>query len=296
MFAITGATGFVGRNLIKSLVDDGAKVTALIRSPNKAALFNGFDITLKNGDLLHKESLKRFLDGNIYVIHLASVVSSTKRQDYQRVNIDGMINIVEASEDSGIKKFIYISSINAEENPDSLYGSTKKEAEKILEQSKLAYTILRPSVIYGKYDNKNIATMIKMAQRFPIFPMLGDGNCKRQPLFVNDLIWVIKELFKNNTGVFKKYNVGGSEILTLNEIANIIFKVIGKRRMMVHIPIAAANRLARSLVFIKPEFSSNLEQLKHLSKDIFFDCNLLKADFSFNPIDFENGLRFLLLH
>lgn len=294
MLAITGATGFIGTNLVKSLADDGRQITVLVRNNRKINLFKGLNIEIKQGDLLDKESLKSFIRGNECLIHLASVISSRNQEDYSRVNVEGMKNIVEASQALGIKKFIYISSIDAQVSPDSLYGSTKAQAETILEKSGLNYVILRPSVIYGEYDTRNIMTMIKIAQRLPFFPMIGDGSYKRQPLFVGDLIWVIKRILDTEKTASKKYNIGGSDILTLNEIVEIIFKLIKKSKATIHLPVGMADIFFKACAFLNFNLGSNLEQIKSITEDKFFDISLIKKELLFNPTDFKQGLKLLL--
>jgi len=294
MIAITGATGFIGRNLVKSLADDGREITALIRNDRKINLFKELNIAIKKGNLLDKESLKSFVQGNIYLIHLASVISSRNQEDYSRVNVEGMRNIVEVSESLGIKKFIYISSIDAQISPDSLYGSTKAAAEMILEKSSLDYVILRPSVIYGEYDTRNIMTMIKAAQRLPFFPMIGDGTYKRQPLFVGDIIWAIKRVLDTEKTASKKYNIGGPDVLTLNQIVEIIFKLIKKRRAVIHLPVGMADIFFKACAFLNFNLGSNLEQIKSITEDKFFDISLIKKELLFNPVDFKEGMKLLL--
>lgn len=294
MIAITGATGFIGKNLVKSLADDGREITVLVRNNRKINSFKGLDIVIKKGDLLDKESLKSFVQGNRYLIHLASVISSRNQGDYSRVNVEGMKNIVETSQTLGIKKFIYISSIDAQISPDSLYGSTKAAAEKILEKSSLDYVILRPSVIYGEYDTRNIMTMIKAARRLPFFPMIGDGSYKRQPLFVGDIIWAIKRVLDAEKTASKKYNIGGPDVLSLNEIVGIILKLIKKRKAVIHFPVGLADIFFKTCAFLNFNLGSNLEQIKSITDDKFFDISLIKEELLFNPTDFKQGLNLLL--
>ena len=160
IIAITGATGFVGGNLMKLAVECGWHVRALTRSPQ--APQDG--VTWIAGALDQPDSLSRLVKGSSAIIHVAGVVNTPDRAGFVAGNIDGTRALVTAAQQAGIKRFIHVSSLSAREPGLSNYGWSKAEGETAVTTSALDWTIIRPPAIYGPGD-REMLDLYKMAKR-----------------------------------------------------------------------------------------------------------------------------------
>ncbi|MEK6638743.1 MAG: NAD(P)H-binding protein [Pseudomonadota bacterium] len=167
--AITGATGFVGQTLVRLAIDDGWHVRALTRTPKapKAGL------SWINGSLEQPASLDELAQGSDAVIHVAGVVNTLDRAGFAKGNIDGTHAVVRAAQKAGCRRFIHVSSLSAREPALSNYGWSKSEAETVVANSTLDWTMVRPPAIYGPGD-KDMLDLFKMAQHgFVLLPPTG---------------------------------------------------------------------------------------------------------------------------
>src|SRR3989344_7258422 len=172
---VTGASGFVGKNLIKHL--NKYNVNILSR---KKIFGDGVFV----GDLFDKKILLDASKVDI-VIHLAGISDG----NVFKINYEGTRNLVDACVENKVKKFIFISSFDAILETD--YGKSKLKAEDYIKNSGLNYIIFRPTVIYGNDNKKDIGRLIRLI-KMGISPIPGSGNFKLQPVFVDDIVKVIK--------------------------------------------------------------------------------------------------------
>ncbi|MBN1354160.1 MAG: NAD-dependent epimerase/dehydratase family protein [Candidatus Omnitrophica bacterium] len=293
-FFVTGATGFIGKNLIEKLARDGLLVRCLVRRREDKDLWKYPGVTTFLGDILDKKSLQCATLQTDICIHLASLINSNDTAMFERVNVEGMSNIVKACVDNRIKKFIYVSSIDAETNPSSLYGRTKLAAEEILKNSPLCYTILRPTVVYGRGDHKHIASLIDFIKRSPIVPMIGNGEYKRQPVYAGDLISVIKKCAQTGRTDRKIYNIAGPYALSMNEIVRSISAILGKKRIIVHLPLTIVKRLCLFLGNWSSFIRDHTQQILSIDKDKVADIGQASEELGFKPLDFNQALKIML--
>jgi len=292
---ITGASGFIGRHLVEELAGESEyRIRCLIHHKAGKEIQVHPDIAAVRGDLLDKESVRKAAgEAGIY-IHLASVINAKSKGEFERVNVNGMKNITEVASGNRVQKFIYISTIDAGVNPDSLYGRSKLEAEGILKNTPLTFTILRPSVVYGEHDDKNVALMMRMVKRFPAIPIIGDGEYKRQPLYVDDLIYAIRSCLVSGASDARTYNIGGPEAVSINAMFSAIQQVLGRQRHKIHLPVAAIKNAYSVLGRLSKSFNGHAQQILSIDQDKLFDIRLARQELEFNPIDFKNGLKIML--
>ena len=259
---ITGGTGFVGKNLVNALEKD---YDIKILSRKK--------INRKNvyiGDLFNKDLLLEATKVDI-VVHLAGI----SKGNVMKVNSLGTKNLVEACVVNQVEKFIFISSYDA--ILETEYGKSKKSAERYLRDSGLNYIILRPTVIYGRGNNKDLDKLINIIKKYSFAVIPGNGEAKLQPLFVDDIVNLIVKIIKSERKK-KTYFVGG-EILSFNQIVDTISRVLSKKVKKVrkiNIPRFAVRFLNKSLL-----------------QDKTCKIDEIKKDFDFNPRSFEKGIEYL---
>ena len=189
--AVTGATGFVGRHLIRLAVEQGFGVRALTRSPQPAA----DRTTWIEGALDRPEALAALVAGADAVIHIAGLISGHERSEFERINVAGTAAMIEAALAARVRRFVHISSLAAREPDLSDYGGSKAQSEQLVAASGLDWTIVRPPAVYGPGDRETLE-LFKMAKRgFVALPPRGRFSL----LHVEDLCRLILALIDDPT-------------------------------------------------------------------------------------------------
>lgn len=290
MILITGASGFVGKNLLKNLVNRNMKVRALVRDKNKIDDSNKCEIL--EGDLLDKRSLDKATQNVDIVVHLAAIIKSSNTKELMNVNVQGTKNLVVFCNKNKVKKIIYVSSLDAGLSNTSVYGRSKRLGEAIIEDSGIDYIILRPSLIYGK-NSKDIIMLSELIRKLPLVPVIGNGKSKIQPVYVEDVSGVIIKLIYSKIKN-KMYYIAGEEMISMNDLINEIADLYSKRVIKIHIPLWALWLPIKLYSFVFKSSSINYDSLKLLNKDKICDISDIKKDLKFKPISFDDGLKWVI--
>ena len=178
--AVTGATGFIGRHLLRTLTEAGHHVRALTRSspPSDIVLPDG-QVTWIAGSLSQKETLKTLTQGSDAVVHCAGAIKALSRETFLEMNGTGTANLIEAaSEQSSPPRFIHLSSLAAREPRLSPYAASKRLGEQMAwgARSKLPVTILRPPAVYGPGDMETLRIFKMAARGFVPAPMVAGAR------------------------------------------------------------------------------------------------------------------------
>lgn len=288
MILITGSTGFVGQNLLKSIIDKNIKVRCLVRNKRK---INNNKLDIVEGDLINKDSLDKATQNVNTVIHLAAMIKSSNPKDFINININGVKNLVEACIKNKVKKIIYISSLDAGLNDTNIYGKSKKLGEDIIKNSDIDHIILRPSLIYGK-NSQDIIMLTNLIKKFPFIPIIGNGKSRLQPVYVNDVCEIIIKLI-NSKIKNKLYYIAGEEKISMNDFVDKIASLYSKRIIKIHFPLWLLWLPLKLYGFIF-RGSMNYESVKLLNKDKICDISDIKRDFNFKPISLNKGLEYTL--
>jgi NADH dehydrogenase len=238
---ITGASGFIGRHLLAK-IDHKAFDTIYCLSRtgelpglNLAAHPN---IRVIRGDLFDAHAYTESLASSDVVLHLAAVTGKAKPEEYFHVIVKGTEFLVRQCERLGVKGFLLASTI-AVKYPDVsryYYAQSKKIAEKVVKESRLSYSILRPTIVIGK-DGPIWLKLSKLA-RAPFPFIFGDGKARIQPIYVEDLVDILISVIDNEIFSNETYDMGGPEILPFEEFIHLIHsEYMGKRTSIQHIPL-----------------------------------------------------------
>ena len=178
ILAVTGATGFVGGHLLDHALAQGHQVRAITRRPQ--APRDG--VVWIEGALDRPDRLAALATGADAVIHVAGVVNAPTRDGFATGNIDGTRAVVIAARDAGVRRFVHVSSLAARKPGLSQYGWSKAEAERLVEASSLAWTIVRPPAVFGPGDTEML-DVFRLAKRriVPVPPAGGRGSVIHAP-------------------------------------------------------------------------------------------------------------------
>ncbi|QLC26333.1 NAD(P)H-binding protein [Parasphingopyxis algicola] len=167
--AVTGGTGFVGGHLLRVAVDAGHRVRALTRRDQPPC--PGIDWI--SGTLSEPENLELLTRGADSVIHIAGAIRAPDRDGFAAPNIAGTANVIDAARQAGVRRFIHISSLAAREPDLSDYGWSKAESERVVQESALDWTIIRPPAVYGPGDGETLDLFAMAAKGVVILPPEG---------------------------------------------------------------------------------------------------------------------------
>lgn len=277
--AITGATGFIGYNLVKCLSSDKQyHIRCLIRKESDSSRLESLGTEIHLGDIRDKKDVKNFLHDIDAVIHLAAV-----KQHYQdknlviSTNIEGTKNLVDNSKN--LKHFIFASSTLVI-NPIDKYAQSKKECERIITESGTNYTILRIGPVFGPGDSTNITRIILALKTGKSIPIPGNGNQIFQPTFIGDVVKSIKSLILNEK-LFNKTCVVTGNPTSLNEFIDTVEKILNHKNKKFHIPNNILKFAIRAYQVVSSNPTLTIEQLENLNSG---HLTILNSDFPISPL------------
>lgn len=294
MIAITGANGFIGKEFVKCLHKNKEKVCCLVLEGEDVTELKSYGAKVIYGDILNKEMLMRFVSGARQVVHLAAIVTSNDSELLYKVNVDGTRNIVEACKKNKVKHIIFTSSIAAVAKHPGPYGRSKTEAEKIVKGSGLKYTILRPTLVYGK-NGPEFNELVKTIKKLPVIPIIGKGLAKKNLVYVEDLAEVMVRVLYSKKPLNKTYEIGGSEKISFAELVETICENLSIKRVKIRVPLSLCLVASDILKIILKKPPLTKDQLLALENDAVADICSLKKDFSFKPMPLQKGLKLSLV-
>lgn len=249
MILLTGGTGFVGSKVAHALRARELPVRCLVRKPSAepAHRLESWGCELAQGDVTDAASLRRAVEGCDTVVHLVSIIVG-KPRDLERVMSLPMRDLVAASQEAGIHRFVLMSALGTSEETKDLvpYYGEKWKMEQTLKSSGLEHVIFRPSFVFGA-DGGALPMFIRLARLAPVTPVVGPGEQRFQPIWVEDVAEYFAESIGRAEAANRTFELGGPDTVTWNELFERIKRTLGKRRPTVHLPVPLMRVQARVL-------------------------------------------------
>lgn len=251
---VTGATGFVGRAVVRELCARGLRAVCLVRSAEKLRRQHpelGSDrITPVEGSLRSAKALREAASQCQAAIHLVGIIVARplRGQTFHAIHVGGTRAVLDALQDTGVGRYAHMSALGTRENAVAMYHRTKWEAEEAVRGSGLDWTILRPSLIHGP-DGE----FMQFLKRFvcglvpPIIPYFGDGLAKLQPVSVKDVAYCFVQSLQQPDTIGKTIPLGGPRAYSWIELYNAGRALIPGARLwkpLVSQPVAVAKVFA----------------------------------------------------
>jgi uncharacterized protein YbjT (DUF2867 family) len=280
---VTGATGFTGSRVVPLLLKSGHEVRCLYRPGSDRSLLPQPEIEWVLGDVSNAQALASVMQGRDALVNIASL------------GFGHADSIIMAALDAGVGRAIFVSTtaIFTQLKADS--RSVRVAAELAIETSRLKYTILRPTMIYGSDRDRNIWRLIRWLRYFPFFPVFGDGNSLQQPIYVDDVAQAIAGCLASENTIGKSYNIAGKNPLTYNELVDTIAGQLNKRVLKIHLPSAPVVGLLSFLEKFRIPFPIKSEQVLRLGENKDFSYAGAQKDFGFNSLSFADGIKLELV-
>ncbi|GAA0226557.1 complex I NDUFA9 subunit family protein [Haladaptatus pallidirubidus] len=235
---VTGGTGFIGRHLIRELHNRDHEVTALARNPDEADFPEGVERTM--GDVTALASIESAFENQDAVVNLVALsplFKPPRGATHMSVHLGGTQNIVQAAEEHGVGKIVQMSALGASPTGPTEYIRAKGQAEELVKNSDLRWTIFRPSVVFG--DGSEFLSFTKKLTPPYLAPLPGGGKTRFQPIWIGDLVPMLADgVDEFHDGEI--YELGGPEVLTLADVAKLVRQAEGQPVTVVPVPMALA--------------------------------------------------------
>jgi len=294
MILVTGATGYIGRHLVKRLAQSGERPRCLARDVKRAAQILPADgVELAQGDTTRAATLTAALQGVDTVIHAAFMTADRKQSGgnrYYETNVTGTANLIEAARTAGVARIIEISGLGTHPDKPGTYMQGRYEAERKVKESGLEWTIIQPSVLFGK-GAPFIKGLTDLIRTSPVVPLIGGGKIQFQPIFVEDVATVIlKVLQEPERTNHKTYTIGGPEYYTFTQIINALLHTMHKRRIKVPAPtpLVGIGAAVMEAVLSRPPLTKAAMAL--FTFDNITDLQAVEREFGFTPMAFSKFL------
>jgi nucleoside-diphosphate-sugar epimerase len=282
---LTGASGILGTPLLKALQNCNAEVKALVhKTPLKTE-----GIETITGDLNDLEVLDSATKGIDTVVHFAAVTRFNYAKDYLKVNWEGTRDLHQASIRNGAQRFIYMSS-RAAGLSGGAYSISKQKSEELVMQGAIPWVILRPSEVYGADSPDSITQLVQWLKNFKLVPIIGNGQYKLSPVFVEDLIPAFVEVILKPNIADEIFTFCGPEELTFVKLVERLSKALKVQPIKFFIPANLMKIVVNILVIFGIDILVK-DQVARLISEKIGDNKNSKRLLSYNPRTLEEGLQ-----
>ena len=267
---IFGGSGQIGRNLIRKLTKSNYKVTVVTRNTHQKSYIiktqaNAGFIDIVEANIFDEKKIRDLFKKAEICINFVGILYEKKNGNtFSNIHTIFPSLLAKLCKEYNIKHFIHLSALGINDVKDSKYALSKLEGENMVLKNFPLATILRPSVVYSVDDNftTNFMTLLN---RLPIFPLYYEGETKFAPIHCSDLTNIIQYVISNN--VYSKIiECAGPEIITFKEILKKLLNLIGKKRILLPLPLPIAELSAR-IFEIMPKPLLTRDQLRLLKYD-----------------------------
>ncbi|MEO8218775.1 MAG: NAD(P)H-binding protein [Acidobacteriota bacterium] len=277
--AVTGSTGFTGKHLVRELARRGHSVSALLRPSSDISSVKALLSSSHVCDLTDPASMTAALDGVDALINVVTLGTGLGPP------------IVRAAEAAGIPRVIFTSTTGIYTTLNPASKGVRLAAERIIDESALAYSILRPTMIYGTPGDRNMWRLITWINRTSVVPLIGDGQHKQQPVHVEDLAWALCQAAESPSTARRAYNISGGSILTFRDVIDTIADGLQRRIWKLRLPLGPIHGVVRTLERMGIRSPVKSEQLLRLNEDKVFPHLEASRDFEYKPRSFTEGIR-----
>jgi uncharacterized protein YbjT (DUF2867 family) len=237
---LTGATGSVGSRLLPLLLERGEEVRCLVREPRKLGQ-RRVDVQIALGDLGEMSDpylVRQALRGVDTVVHLAASIRDQPPKRIEELNGLATVRLLRAAERSGVRSFHFFSALDAASAQRTRFFRAKWLAERAVLSSPLQSTVFAPSIVYDHSDPW--ITLLRRFSFLPVLPVSGKGQARFQPIWAADaarcVVGALERERADGEGA-NRYELAGPETLTYDQMSDLVSRIAGRPRPLVHVPL-----------------------------------------------------------
>ncbi|MCW5873467.1 MAG: NAD-dependent epimerase/dehydratase family protein [Anaerolineales bacterium] len=294
MILVTGGPGFIGQRLIGRLVQEGRQVRTLIRpSQHSPQLPHGVSVQAAISSLADVRGLRAALVGVDTVYHLAGIDWADPGDDLRTTDIDGTRNLLQAAQDAGVERLVYLSHLDADRAAAYPALKTKGIAEEFVRQSPIPSTILRSAIVYGPGDHFTVRLAQLLATVPRVFPLPGDGGALLQPIWVEDLVTCLAWCLEDDDTLGQTIQVGGPEHISYRRILELVMEHSQQPRHLLPVRPSYLRLLNVLLHTLAPRLPVSSYWLDYLAADRICELDIVPRLFHLMPARFSQRLEYL---
>jgi uncharacterized protein YbjT (DUF2867 family) len=273
---LTGATGLLGGEILELLLARGHKTRCLLRpdSPHASRLA-GKRVEILRGDAAREEDLYRALGDTDALLHVAGIEYS--------------LPVLRAARRAGVGRILIVGSTSAH-SAYAFRSSPKLRMEELVRASGLAWTIVRPSMIYGSERDRNVHRLLRFLDRSPVFPVFGPGTNLWQPVYHEDCARGVFEALERPASVGRSYDLPGAEPLTYLDLVRTSAEALGRSPRILKLPIEPVRRALVAAERLRLPLPIDSGQVTRLREDKAYPYERARQDLDYAPRPFSDGV------
>jgi NADH dehydrogenase len=244
---------------------------------------------VREGDVSDASSLAGVCDGVDLVYHLAAVIISHDPTLFQRVNRDGTAHLLAEAGEACVPHFVYVSSASVVYARRTRYAESKLEAERLVQSSGLAYTIVRPTLVYEQGGGQELMMFLAYLRRFPVVPFIGAGRALKRPVWSEDIVDGLVRLANAPVAHGKTYNFSGAESISMLELAQLLLLHHDRPRPFLHLPVWLCRALAQALALFMKRPPLTASAIAGIVNDADLDPAEAMTDLGYAPLGVRAG-------
>ncbi len=293
MIVVAGGTGFIGSAVVRRLRARGRDVAVMSSDPERSRdRIESLGVAAVRGDVRDEASLRTALEGAEAVVQALTfptfpVEKPSRGYTFEEYDHHGTARLVAAAADRGVRRFVYSSGVGAAPDAPEARYRAKWGGEEAIRSSGLEFAILRPSWAYGP-DDRALNRFASLYRRLPFVPVVGDGRQRLQPVFVEDVAEAIVQA-TDSAGPRGTFEIGGPDVMTMDEIITTMMEVMGKRKPILHVP-PALPRAAGFLLQVLPAPPLSPDAVDFLTSEALADTPGLLEAFALELTPLREGL------
>lgn len=280
---ITGGAGIVGARLSKRFLAMGHSVRVLTLPGQGESRRLPKDVEIFYGDVRKPESLLAPFQDVDTVCHLAAVILARKKEDFEKINLEGTRNVLLAAKSAGVKRFLFVSSISVTYPDLTDYGFSKLRAETLVKNMGIPFTIVRPTLVVEKTGGAEYMLFVKYLEKMPLVFLPGKGKCLKRPVRTEDLVEGIALAATSPAAVGKTYALAGSKVLSLFDMAKISMERGGIQKKIHGVPLWLCHFFALLKQFLLPGSVSAKQALAGFRYDAAPEIADAEKDLGYRP-------------
>jgi NADH dehydrogenase len=293
MILVTGACGAMGSVLVRGLTSAGHKVRACVM-PGDPYISRIADTgaELREADITNPPQMQGICSNATIVYHLAAIIITKDEQIFKRINVEGTRIILAEAQKAGVEHFIYISSASVTYHHQTPYSLSKRNAEALVVASGIPYTIIRPTLVYGKIGGQEFDMYLDYLQKYPIVPFIGNGRALKQPVFVDDIMRGLLALPGNAATHGKIYNFSGGESISMRDFSRLCLTLLGKpNKLFVYLPVWLCRCIGWIMALVMKNPPLKWQVIAGIIQDANLDPSEAIRDTGYNPVKVKNYLH-----